>query len=448
MTVDTLVVEPLLHQVHPEMTLQSLPLWKVEIDIDQVGDVMMRRFNEEPRLPGVILLQDQQYVGMVSRQKFFERMSRPYALELFSNRVIRRLYDELRTNSLELPVETRVITATPLGLKRSSEYMYEPIVVRDSAGSHRLVDFQELLIVYSKIHAIILEQLQYTQLQADKIKTNLAGLQSSYAQMLHTEKMASLGQLVAGIAHEINNPVNFIHGNLAHAATYARDLLDLVRLYCRHYPEPHSAIQEALELYDLAFLEEDFVKLLGSMEVGTVRIQEIVKSMRNFSRLDESDRKSVDIHEGIENTLTILNHRLKGNPEQMPIEVVKDYGDLPLVDCYPGQLNQVFTNILSNAIDALQESAQPPLKITIQTQVKEYAALIVITDSGPGISQEKQQRIFDPFFTTKPIGKGTGLGLSISHQIITKGHNGHLTCKSQPAQGTEFVIEIPLRIGD
>ncbi|WP_171974821.1 ATP-binding protein [Leptolyngbya sp. 'hensonii'] len=273
--------------------------------------------------------------------------------------------------------------------------------------------------------------------------------QVAAAHLVQTEKMSSLGQLVAGVAHEINNPVNFIHGNLAHADEYTQDLLGLVRLYRQHYPDPPLLIQETIEAIDLDFLTDDLTKLLESMRVGTDRIHEIVKSLRNFSRLDEAEIKEVNLHEGIDNTLTILHYRLKARADRAGIQVIKNYGDLPLVECYAGQLNQVFMNILSNAIDAL-ESHQPspdsPLKIQITTQVLEQDwALIQITDNGPGMNENVRTRLFDPFFTTKPVGKGTGLGLSISHQVVTEKHGGILECYSEPNQGAEFRIKIPIQ---
>lgn len=439
----TVAIEPV--QVHPEMTLQSLKLWQVELDVDQVGAVMMRHFSEEPLLPGILLMRDHQYIGMVSREKFFERMSRPYALELFSHRSLQKLYAELNVSVSELAAETLVVTAMPLGLARVPECMYEPMVIKSRTGRVSVVDFRQILRIYSKIHTIILDRLQRSELQADDTKTNLQRLQSDYMQMLHTEKMASLGQLVAGVAHEINNPVNFIHGNVVHATAYAEEILELVDLYQQECPQPSILIREALESCDMAFVKQDFTKLLSSMKVGTERIQEIVKSLRSFSRLDESDRKLADIHEGIDNTLIILNHRLKSTSTQAPIEVAKDYGDLPMIDCYPGQLNQVFTNILSNAIDALQQSDQAFPKIMIKTKVEATNVWIEIADNGPGISADQQHRVFEPFFTTKPVGQGTGLGLSISHQIIVKSHGGQLSCQSELGKSTQFTLTIPIQ---
>ncbi|WP_366837477.1 ATP-binding protein [Nostoc sp. LPT] len=266
--------------------------------------------------------------------------------------------------------------------------------------------------------------------------------------------MSSLGQLVAGMAHEINNPVNFIYANLKPANEYIQDLLRLLRLYQKFYPSPVAEIQYESEEIDLDFLLKDLPQLLSSMEVGAVRIQTIVRSLRNFSRMDEAEIKQVNIHEGIDSTLMILQHRLKGKFDQ-EINVVKNYGNLPLVECKASQLNQVFMNIICNAIDALEERdlqrtfseiEQQPSQILICTKMLDsHHVQIRIVDNGLGIPKFVQERLFDPFFTTKPVGKGTGLGLSISHQIVTEKHNGSLRCHSIPDQETEFVIEIPIR---
>lgn len=269
-----------------------------------------------------------------------------------------------------------------------------------------------------------------------ELETALKDLRETQSQLIQDEKMSSLGQLVAGVAHEINNPVGFICGNLKPAKQYAQDLLDLLSLYQQEYPQPTALIQDELDDLNINFLAEDFTKLLGSMEMGTQRIKEIVLSLRNFSRLDESEKKSVDIHEGLDSTLLILSSPLRS------IELVKSYSDLPLLDCLPGQLNQVFMNILTNAITAVRSVPNP--KIEIKTALSESDAVTVeISDNGIGMTEDVLRHIFNPFYTTKPVGKGTGLGLSISHHIVVEKHRGRLHCISTPEAGTTFSIEIP-----
>lgn len=297
--------------------------------------------------------------------------------------------------------------------------------------------------------------LTQTRLQAEQLAQALHDLQQMQTQLIQSEKMSSLGQLVAGVAHEINNPVNFIHGNLNYVNDYTRDLLKMLALYQQHCHELNPEIRERAEEIDLDFIIDDLPKILTSMQIGTERIRQIVLSLRNFSRLDQADMKPVDIHEGIDNTLLILQYRLKAKPEGCAIQVIKQYSDLPLVECYAGQMNQVFMNVLSNAIDALEQQRQSISEthtptITIRTAVGKISGntpsvVIRIADNGPGISQETINRIFDPFFTTKPVGKGTGLGLSISYQIIVDKHGGVFKCDSRPGLGTEFWIEIPMR---
>ncbi len=290
--------------------------------------------------------------------------------------------------------------------------------------------------------------------KALQLADTLQELKLAQSMIIQAEKMSSLGQMVAGVAHEINNPVNFIHGNLSYTSEYAENLLRLVQLYQQHYPNPLPEIEAELEAIDLEFLAEDLPKTLASMKVGTERIRQIVLSLRNFSRLDEAEKKAVDLHEGIESTLLILQNRLKATVEHPSLEVVKKYGNLPPVECYAGQLNQVFMNIIANAIDAIEDAfakrkfPDPYLIPTIEiaTTVKENNWIeIRISDSGVGMPEEVRQKIFDPFYTTKPVGKGTGLGLSISYQIVVEKHGGRLECTSELGKGTTFAIAIPAK---
>ncbi|MEA5595046.1 sensor histidine kinase [Rivularia sp. UHCC 0363] len=286
-----------------------------------------------------------------------------------------------------------------------------------------------------------------TQAQAELQKT-LDELKSTQAQLIQTEKMSSLGQMVAGVAHEINNPVSFVYGNINHVNEYIKDILELIELYQQQFPNPGDEIEEKLDEMELDFVKEDLPKILISMKMGANRIREIVLSLRNFSRLDEADMKEVDIHEGIESTLLILQNRIKSKPNRIGIEVFKNYSQLPYIECYPGQLNQAFMNIINNAIDVLEEErdidTQTP-QIHIHTElIDNKTAVVRIIDNGKGMNQQVKNKLFDPFFTTKPVGKGTGLGLSITYQIIVDKHQGQLHCVSEPGEGTEFIIQIPL----
>ncbi|WP_323313988.1 c-type heme family protein [Anabaena cylindrica] len=304
--------------------------------------------------------------------------------------------------------------------------------------------------VYSNLEQKVAER-------TSELEQTLQELKITQTQLIQTEKMSSLGQLVAGIAHEINNPLSFIDGNINHASNYTTDLLKLIELFQQTYPQPDSKIQEYIDKIELAFISEDLSKLFSSMKIGSNRITEIVLNLRNFSRLDEAEMKSVNLHQGIESSLAILQHRLKANADHPTIEVIPNYGDLPLVECYPRQLNQVFMNLLNNAIDALifplenntikdeKETNFTP-QILIHTEMENTESVRVnITDNGSGMTEKVVSQIFNPFFTTKPIGKGTGLGLSISYKIIVERHQGLIWCKSQIGKGTTFYIQIPVR---
>ncbi|MBE9003319.1 GAF domain-containing sensor histidine kinase [Nostoc sp. LEGE 12447] len=311
--------------------------------------------------------------------------------------------------------------------------------------------------LYTNLH-IYSQELEISETQArekaKQLEHTLDELKLTQSQMVQSEKMSSLGQLVAGVAHEINNPVSFIYGNLTYVNNYVKDLMSLVQLYQQQNQNLPPQVQNEIDAIDLDFLMEDLPKLLASMQVGTDRIRQIVLSLRNFSRLDEADVKAVNIHEGIDSTLMILQNRLKPQPDSPGIQVIQEYGNLPPVECYPGQLNQVFMNLLANAIDSLEEFnehrtyadiALQPSIITIRTTVEGNLAVIRIADNGSGISENVRSQLFTPFFTTKAVGKGTGLGLSISYQIVTKKHRGKLECVSVLGQGAEFIVSIPLK---
>lgn len=281
------------------------------------------------------------------------------------------------------------------------------------------------------------------QKQTQLLEQTLQQLRQTQTQLIHEEKMASLGKTVAGIAHEINNPVSFIQGNLSHAQQAFQDLMALVRKFEAAYPNPPAAIAADMAAIDINFLAADIPKLLESMQVGTTRIDAIVQSLRTFSRLDEASFKAVDIHAGIDSTLAILQSRLQARPHRPVITLIKQYGNLPLVECYASELNQAFNHLLSNAIDAVDDGISNPT-IMIATEVRSQTVKICITDNGIGIPRHIQPRIFDPFFTTKAVGEGTGLGLAICHQIIVNSHKGRLTCYSQEHQGSQFVITLPI----
>lgn len=324
-------------------------------------------------------------------------------------------------------------------------YAGTPLVTPDGYALGTLCAIDRVPRKLSPQQLAALQSLGKQVISQLELRLQLRHLRQTQAQLIQTEKMSALGQLVAGVAHEINNPINFIQGNIAHLDRYTQELLSLIKAYQQHYPHPPQSLQERIEDIDLDFLGEDLQNLLKSAYKGSDRIKGMVVSLRNFSRLDEAALKQVDIHQGIDSTLAVLQHRLQATPTRPAISVVCNYGKLPPVRCYPAQLNQVFLNLLTNAIDSLEEHSTNPKTIRICTETLENERIAIhIADTGTGIPEAVRSRIFDPFFTTKPVGKGTGIGLSVSYDIVTDKHGGQLYCHSSPGEGAEFVIELPI----
>ncbi len=441
-----------------ESTLQDLSLYDFQVESSCLGKEVARIFEANPLLPGVILKEQGLFIGMISRWQLFEQLSRPYGMQLFLKRPVKSLYRLAGTKrNLILPINTLIGEATRQALQRSVKLVYEPIVVELDTRIYQLVDVHQLLIAQSQIHELT------TQILNEQTQT----------QIRQTEKMATLGRMIAGVAHEIRNPVNYICGNVDFLSAHCQNLVNIVLAYEEETLQPSPRITAIKEEIDLDFLIEDLQKIVATMKVGGERLIKLVSGLRNFSHMDETKRQPIDIHECIDSTLLILSNHLKHG-----MEVVKDYGDLPLVSCSYSQMNQVFMNIISNAIDALMDKAveckassntwEPRIKITTKVcsppenlpQSSSQWVSIRIADNGSGIPPEVQGRIFERFFTTKPVGKGTGLGLTITHQIVTEKHGGQLLVRSLTAKtpaegkfweeelqsdtGTEFELLLPV----
>jgi signal transduction histidine kinase len=345
-----------------------------------------------------------------------------------------------KIQSLDLPVQTIVLSA------------YGDMQNIRNAMNRGAFDFLNKPIDFEDLEITIQRALYHLK----NIQENQQKLQEAQTQLIQSEKMSTLGELVAGVAHEINNPVGFLTGNITIAEDYFTEIVELLNLYEENFPDPGAEIIHKMQEIDLDAMKEDIPELISSMREGTDRILSLSTSLRTFSRSDISAKVPFNIHDGIDSTLRILKHRLKANEFRPDIHIIKDYGDLPTVECYPGQLNQVFMNIFANGIDALDQSSmgqsyeeilENPKTITIRTEVKPENGTVIIgiRDNGPGIPENVKEHIFEYLFTTKPVGKGTGLGLSISYQIIVEKHSGQISCVSELGEGTEFIIEIPIQ---
>jgi len=426
-------------EVSLDSMLKDLSLWECSVEVSQPGRIVAQIFKDHPLLPGVVLTDQEKFAGMISRRRFLEQLSRPYGLEVFIRREIRvlnrlanqKVGEHLAPGHLVFPGETPIVEAAVKSLERPPEKLYEPVVIECSSREYCLLDVHQLLLAQSKIHELTTQLLR----------------ENTQAHLIQTEKLASLGQMVAGLAHEIRNPVNTLWGNVKFLKTYSQDLLDLVDAYGEESGEDPETIEDLKEDIDFEYLQNDLPELIDSMQESAERLNQLVGGMRNFSHMGENHAQLANLHECLDSTLLILRNKLKYG-----INLVKNYGELPLIECYSGQLSQVFMNLVTNAIDALNEREkseqwQPEIQITTQwlTEADQSEWVkIEITDNGAGIPPEIQERIFETFFTTKPVGKGTGLGLAISHQIVTEKHKGHLKLRSQVGSGTSFEIWLPV----
>jgi len=422
---------------------------------------------KHPALPSLVGDYATSEVGGLASKLLEMEIVRVDDVTMLTDSVMRQFFLNQDVSSiLAVPIETRLGKRGFVACANSSKirpWSDDEIELLEAVGNQLAIAIDQAELYQQSLHSA-----QVAREKAEQLEKTLVELQQTEAQLVQSEKMSGLGQLVAGIAHEINNPVNFIHGNLVHVNNYTLELLTVLNLYQKYYPEPVTELEEAIDEMDVEFLMDDLPKLLASMKLGTDRIREIVQSLRIFSRVDESDMKRANIRDGIESTLMILRHRLNAQPGRLPIQLIFEDGDLPLVECYPGQLNQVFMNLIANAIDALEEAivsgkgskSQPLPTLRIRTERVNFPELdrdgeplensgsprvrITIADNGIGMTETVHRRLFDPFFTTKAVGKGTGLGLSISYQIVVEKHRGTLECISQPGQGAKFIIDLPI----
>ncbi|MGB3403318.1 MAG: ATP-binding protein [Microcoleaceae cyanobacterium] len=469
---------PLLEEIHLDSTIQDLSPVQCQLEMNATGNDLEEFFDYSPTIPGIILTENNQFVGMVSRRRFLEILSRAYGRELFLKRSLHVFYRFAKKDALVLPGNTKIVDAADIAIQRDSELMYEPVIVEMDSNNYGVLASQTLLIAQSHIHKLATELLH----------------EKTQAQLIQTEKLAMLGQMLAGVAHEIRNPVACIVGNIQCLSNYSGDLLELMQAYEKHTLKPNEEVETIKEEIDLEFIQQDIPEVTKSLQISSKRLNQMVTSLRGYTRTDTETRQKIHLHEGLDNTLLILKNRLK-----FGVEIIKEYGDIPEISCYPGQINQVFMNLIANALDAVEENnkKEKPPKILIRTQVRHYSIqqqenlqinalpspseqnnfrsqydsqyssststdLLVLTppvsdrsprcisiqiiDNGLGIPPEIQKRIFENFFTTKPVGKGTGLGLTISHQIVTQRHRGKLNLKSTVGEGTEFEVLLPLTL--
>jgi signal transduction histidine kinase len=432
-----------------ESTLGELPLYEFQVETSYLGKEVAQIFEKYPLLPGAILTEQGRFVGMISRRRLLEYLLRPQGLRLFLNKPLHVLYSYARTETLVLPEFTPILVATQHALKRSPELLAEPLVVHVEPGTYRLVDVQELNLASWQIRGI------ETQVRYERSQT----------QMIQSEKMASLGRLVDGVAHEILDPVGFIWGNLTHVSTYTQQLLDLVSAYETQFPQAAAEINQLREEIELDYLQQDLPRAIASIKAGADRLKKLVSGLQNFCHIDDVYPKPADLHTSLDSILLLLKSRISSE-----IEVVKNYGRLPPVQCFSGQLDQVFMNILTNAIDVVINQAvgqkfsqefkgighskthyKPQITITTEvcTRKSKYPSFpdtrmvsIRIADNGPGMSLEQQQQILESFSVEKRAAKETSL--AVSYQIIRAKHGGELSVRSQPGEGTEFEILLPL----
>ncbi len=446
-------------------TLRDLTLHNMQVEINQLGVVVAEIFEENKLLPGIILTNFGKFFGMISQQQFVKTLSRQYGREIFLNRPISVLYEFIKYELLVLAGDTSIVDAAYKAVDRPQEFMGEPIVVEVSPENYQVLETKNLLIAQSHIHQLAKDLLQ----------------QQTQSQLIQTEKLVMLGQMVAGLAHELRNPINCVAGNSKFISGYYQDLIELINAYEENIPQQIEVVEDLKEEIDFEFIKEDYLEMMDSIKISAERMMQLVSNLHSFSHMEGTKRQEANINDCLDSTLLILKNRWKHSG----VEIIKNYGELPLILCHPGQVGQVFMNLITNALDALEEYKEAdstPGKISIFTTVKNLSEnpeqnlgksvneveinatdkmennvidnqdnqpisnwlSIRIVDNGPGIPYEIQEQIFDRFFTTKAVGKGTGLGLAITHQIIVDKHRGKLNLNSTPGVGTEFEILLPM----